>query len=93
MPDRAPIHVYAGPYVDRASELRKDDAWLAGALANPATRYVLVWRQRNLVRTAPAPGAVLLEREMLVRFAAEPGAGAPFSYRGDVLVMPRMPPT
>lgn len=65
------LHVYAGRYVERASELRKDDAWLSGALADPATRFVPVWRQKNLVRTAPTHGAVLLERERVVACAAD----------------------
>jgi NAD+ diphosphatase len=70
MPPHRVRHVYAGPYVDRASGLRKDPAWLAAAHADPATRYVPVWRSRSLVRHEPAPAAVLLEREAL---SAAPG--------------------
>jgi NAD+ diphosphatase len=64
MPDRTP-HVYAGPYVDRASPLRKDDAWITAALADPGARFVPVWRTRSLVRLGATPGGVLLARESL----------------------------
>ena len=53
-------NVFAGPYVDRASGLRKDAAWVSAALADPATRFVPVWRHRSLLRRMPEPGAVLL---------------------------------
>jgi NAD+ diphosphatase len=66
------VNVYAGPYVDRASDRRKDPSWLAAALDDASTRFVPVWRSRSLVRiaTAPgtAPGAVLLTRESFVEF-------------------------
>jgi NAD+ diphosphatase len=62
--NRAP-NVFAGPYVDRSSGLRKDPAWLAAALAAPATRFVPVHRTRNLIRREPAPQAVLLPRGAL----------------------------
>ena len=65
MPPHRARHVFAGPYVDRASGLRKDAAWLEAALAAPATRYVPVWRSRSLLRLEPLPGAVLLDREAL----------------------------
>jgi NAD+ diphosphatase len=63
MPPRT--HVYAGPYVDRASVLRKDAGWIAAALDADETRFVPVWRTRSLVRVGDAPGAVLLARASL----------------------------
>ena len=71
MPARHVPNVFAGPYVDRASGLRKDAAWVDAALADPATRFVPVWRTRNLLRRNPAPGAVLLGRAALGSFAVE----------------------
>ena len=59
---RDPANVFAGPYVDRDSTLRNDAAWIADALAAPATRYVPVWRTRSLLRTQPSHDAVLLGR-------------------------------
>ena len=68
-PHRSP-NVYAGPYVDRSSGLRKDPAWLAGALADQNTRFVPLWRHRNLIRMMPAPAAVLLGADALAGVAA-----------------------
>jgi NAD+ diphosphatase len=58
-PNRAP-NVFAGSYVDRASGLRKDHAWIAAALAAPETGFVPVFRSQSLIRREPAPAAVLL---------------------------------
>ena len=44
---------YTGSPLDRASHRRKDEAWIAEALADPATRFVPVWRGRNLLRPSP----------------------------------------
>jgi NAD+ diphosphatase len=71
MPPHRARHVYAGPYVDRASGLRKDAAWLESALADPATRFVPLWRSRNLLRLAPVPGAVLLASGAFAAVAAD----------------------
>ncbi len=51
---------FTGSPLDRASHRRKDEAWIAEALANPATRFVPVWRGRSLLRPSPdgAPEAV-----------------------------------
>ena len=65
MPLHRARHVFAGPYVDRTSGLRKDAAWLETALADPATCYVPVWQSRSLVRQDPAPAAVLVGRGVL----------------------------
>jgi NAD+ diphosphatase len=70
MPARQPSNVFAGPYVDRASGLRKDPAWLAAALGAPDSRFVPVWRTQNLIRREPAPAAVLLARAALPAFEA-----------------------
>jgi NAD+ diphosphatase len=43
-------NVFAGPYLDRIAHLRKDAAWVASALADPATLIVPLWQTRNLVR-------------------------------------------
>jgi NAD+ diphosphatase len=43
-------NVFAGPYLDRAAHLRKDAAFIAAALADPATLIVPLWQARNLVR-------------------------------------------
>ena len=42
-------NVFAGSYLDRAAHLRKDTAYVAAALADPATLIAPLWRARNLV--------------------------------------------
>lgn len=54
-------NVFAGAFVDRNGERRKDPDWLAEALSSSETRFVPVWGDRCLVGGDP-PGAVLLER-------------------------------
>jgi NAD+ diphosphatase len=49
-----PRNVFAGPYLDRIAHLRKDDAWVASALAGADTWIVPVWQSRNLVRSEPS---------------------------------------
>jgi len=48
---RAPAErlCYSGARLERADERRKDPAWLAARLAQPDSRLVPVWRDRNLV--------------------------------------------
>ncbi|MDE0417011.1 MAG: NAD(+) diphosphatase [bacterium] len=41
---------YRGDLIDRASELRRDDEWIAARLRDPATRLVPVHRGRSLLR-------------------------------------------
>jgi NAD+ diphosphatase len=52
---RSQPNVLAGPYLQRASLSRKDEARLLAALADPRTQFVPVWRTRNLV-SAPRGG-------------------------------------
>jgi len=40
---------YSGAGLDRADHLRTDRAWLETRLSDPTTRFVAVWRSRNLV--------------------------------------------
>lgn len=50
-------NVFSGPYLDRASHLRHDDAWFSEALADPASRVVPVWNARNLLADGDPPRA------------------------------------
>lgn len=58
-------NVYADAGFDRASHRRCDGDWIAARLADPATRFVAVWRSRNLVATGAEPRAALLARGAL----------------------------
>jgi len=54
-------NVFAGAFVDRSGERRKDPDWLAEALLDDESRFVPVWGDLCLVGGDPA-SAVLLER-------------------------------
>ena len=60
-------NVFAGAFVDRIGERRKDREWLEHAAASPESRFVPVWGERCLVGGDP-PGAVLLERQQVAGF-------------------------
>jgi len=49
MADTNGANFYAGSGLDRASHLRGDRAWVEARLAAPSSRFVPVWRARNLV--------------------------------------------
>jgi NAD+ diphosphatase len=53
-------NVFAGPYLDRASHRRSDEAWFADALADDRSRVVPVWNSRSLIAGSD-PRAVFLE--------------------------------
>jgi NAD+ diphosphatase len=58
---------YAGLQLDRASEKRRDEAWIAGRL-NAGARILPVWRTQSLVLEQPEPRAVFLSIEDLNGF-------------------------
>lgn len=60
-------NVFAGAFVDRSGHLRRDDAWLNGALEQDGTLFVPVWGDRCLVSPEPHR-AVLLNRHDLAAF-------------------------
>lgn len=55
-------NVFAGAFVDRADERRKDPDWIESAAASDAGLFVPVWGQKCLVGGDPAR-AVLLDRD------------------------------
>ncbi len=57
-------NVFAGAFVDRSGERRKDSEWLASAAADVHSRFVPVWGDQCLVGSEPL-SAVLLERGQL----------------------------
>jgi NAD+ diphosphatase len=61
---RAPNY-YAHPGFERAGLRRRDAAWLGERLGDPASRFIPVWRNQNLVVEidGAAPRAVVLQRE------------------------------
>ncbi len=54
-------NVFAGAFVDRSGDRRKDPDWLAAAIGGADSRFVPVWNDRCLV-TGEAPQIALLQR-------------------------------
>lgn len=63
-------NVFAGAFVDRSGELRKDPDWLAAAVQREQSRFVPVWGDQCLVGGEP-PHALLLTREQVDNFIDE----------------------
>ncbi len=63
-------NVFAGAFVDRSGEMRKDADWLKGALTNEETRFVPVWGDHCLVGGDPLQ-LMLLERHQIEIFLDE----------------------
>ena len=57
-------NVFAGAFVDRTGERRKDSAWLAEAMQSEQSCFVPVWGEQCLVGGDPL-AAVLLSREQV----------------------------
>jgi NAD+ diphosphatase len=62
---------YAGIGIDRGSERRRDDTYLSIRLTATTTRFIPVWRQRNLVLQGPQPAPVYLAAAALEEYAGE----------------------
>lgn len=59
-------NVFAGAFVERSGERRKDAEWLGDALRSDNSRFVPVWQKQCLVAGEPG-NAVLLRRQQLSR--------------------------
>jgi len=53
-------NVFEGLGLDRAAHRRRDQDWLTARLADPATRFLPVWRERNLIRPGEKPAPAWL---------------------------------
>lgn len=60
-------NVFAGAFVDRSGERRKDPDWLADAIGSNDSRFVPVWGEKCLVAGDP-PRVLLLERSQIGEF-------------------------
>ncbi|MDH3612487.1 MAG: NAD(+) diphosphatase [Gammaproteobacteria bacterium] len=63
-------NVFAGAFVDRSGERRKDPDWLASAVRSEDSRFVPVWGDQCLVDGEPLE-AVLLRRRQVENIAAD----------------------
>ena len=48
-------NVFGGAAFDRAGALRRDAAWIADRMADPASRFAPVWQLKNLFETGEGP--------------------------------------
>ena len=62
--------MFAGAFVDRSGEMRKDADWLNEALTNSETRFVPVWGEHCLVGGDPLQ-LMLLKRHQIENFLDE----------------------
>jgi len=74
-------NVYTGSPLDRADGRRTDEAWIAERLADPASRWVPVWRARTLFRGLDEgrPEAVFLTGNAASALRL---AGGPWAFLG-----------
>lgn len=64
-------NVFAGAFVDRSGERRKDPDWLSKAAGSKDSRFVPVWGERCLVGGDPLH-SVLLDRRQIDQFIDDP---------------------
>ena len=64
-------NVFAGAFVDRSGERRKDPDWLATAMSSDHSRFVPVWGEQCLVAGDP-PQMLLLSRQQIEGYVDEP---------------------
>ncbi len=74
-------NAYTGSPLDRAHRLRDDGAWIAAALADPASLWAPVWRGRNLMHGVEQarPEAVFLTGEAASALRL---VGGPWAFLG-----------
>ncbi len=67
-------NVYAASPLDRAADRRTDAAWIAARLDHQATRFVPLWRNRNLIAgmEEARPEAVYLPAHAAARLREDP---------------------
>jgi len=58
--ERSSLNYFTARGVDRVSDKRRDEAWLAARLEDEDTRFIPVWRSQNLVTAGQVPRPVFL---------------------------------
>lgn len=76
-------NAYTGSPLDRAANLREDEAWVAAATAEPQTLWTPVWRGRSFLTAegVPQPRAVFLNGPAAIAARAAAGAWAMLGLR------------
>ncbi len=79
-------NVFAGPYLERASQFRSDPVWFDNALADEKSRVVPVWHSRSLIADGDRPGVAT--PGVAAPGVAAPGVGAPRAALLDLAQVP-----
>jgi len=58
--ERSALNTFSAPAIHRATYRRQDETWFAEQLQAPTTRFVLMWRAKNLFADKSTPRPVLL---------------------------------
>jgi NAD+ diphosphatase len=67
-------NVFEGLGIDRAAHRRRDRDWLTARLYDPATRFLPVWRERNLIRPGEKPAPAWLAADAVSSLIVEQAA-------------------
>jgi NAD+ diphosphatase len=67
-------NTFSAPAIHRATRRRRDETWLAEQLQAPTTRFVLMWRSKNLFADEPTPRPILLAPHDLEGLAEQAGS-------------------
>jgi NAD+ diphosphatase len=70
-------------FIDRVSDKRQDDGWLAAKMTDETTRFLPVWRLRNLVRDGAVVEPVLLSPSDLSDLIAPAESTILLGVQGD----------
>ncbi len=70
--ERSSLNCFGGAYLNRMSEMRRDDPWLADQVRQPGTRFVPVWRSKNLFSKKDIHRPVFLDSAMLKQIISDP---------------------
>ena len=101
-PGRRPGNFYSGVGLDRADHLRRDDTWLARQLVAKTTRFVPVWRDKNLVDAGGQARALWLSHAELSHlgthlvesvFLGRDGGTVLFAFDVSIVEAPEEVPT
>jgi NAD+ diphosphatase len=57
---RSALNFYAGNPLDRLTDKRRDERWLARQLERPETLFIPVWNSKQLFTDGPLPGPLFL---------------------------------
>lgn len=82
--ERPRPNFYAAGGLDRAALRRRDAAWLAARLADPATRLVPVWRSQSFVALGEVPAAARLGADIAGELLSTAGIVVLLGLVGEV---------